>query len=135
MFKFSRQPEDAPQPQFANSEMPSATYLAKASNDLQVEMIRVAFKDTVRSTGVRWLDCEVRSVRNLDLTEQLQVHLVMKRWSAHLLRYSMAFQKQLQTCLDRYEPGVDHTGYEWIWRYSKVCDSPFPVMPTPEEWA
>jgi hypothetical protein len=51
-----------------------------------------------------------------------------------MLRYSMAFQRQMRTCLDRFEPHVDHGAYEWLWKYSNDCDAPFPSMPAPEEW-
>ena len=118
----------------------SAMHAANSSRpglDIQRELLRVAFKDTMRNTGVpsAWLDCEVRTRPGPAGTEQLEVHLVMKQWSGHLLRYAMAFQKQLLQCMDRYEPTVDHSGFEWMWKFAADCECPFPNMPAPEEWA
>ncbi len=118
----------------------SAMHAANSSRpglDIQRELLRVAFKDTMRNTGVpsAWLDCEVHTRPGPAGTEQLEVHLVMKQWSGHLLRYAMAFQKQLLQCMDRYEPTVDHSGFEWMWKFAADCECPFPNMPAPEEWA
>ena len=118
----------------------SVMYAANSSQpalEVQHELLRVAFKDTMRSTGVpaEWLNCEVRTRPGLGATEQVEVHLTMKQWSGHLLRYSMAFQKQFEQCMDRYEPGVDHSGFDWLWKFAPQCESPFPTMPAPEEWS
>ena len=116
--------------------MPSSVNSSRAASDIERELVRVAFKDTVRATGVppEWLGCEVRVVTDKYQTERLQVQLVIKKWSGHLLRYAMAFQQQLMQCLDRYEPSTDHSTYEWLWSFSPTCGCPFPSMPAPEEW-
>ena len=123
-------------PPFADSAPPSASHSSKPANDLQVELIRVAFKDTVRSSGLppSWLGCEVHTVARHGRGEHIQVHLVIERWNEQLLRYSMPFQNRLIACLDRYEPHVDHTRYEWVWRYAGGCDCPHPALPAPQEW-
>jgi hypothetical protein len=120
-----------------DSVSPSAANSSKSGNDIERELVRVAFKDTLRATGVPadWLSCEVRLVADRGMTERMQVHLVMQQWSGHLLRYAVAFQTKLRQCLDRYEPSVDHGQYEWLWRFSTNCACPFPTMPAPEEWA
>ena len=120
-----------------DSVSPSAANSSKGGNDIERELVRVAFKDTLRATGVPadWLSCEVRLVADRGMAERMQVHLVMQQWSGHLLRYAVAFQTQLRQCLDRYEPSVDHGQYEWLWRFAADCASPFPTMPAPEEWA
>jgi len=122
---------------FSNSLMASAANSSRAANDVQRELVRVAFKDTLRATGVpsQWLDCEVYYIPTGVQLERVQIHLVMKKWSGHLLRYSQAFQSLLLQCLDRYEPHVDHSKHEWLWKYAAQCETPFPAMPEPEEWA
>jgi hypothetical protein len=107
------------------------------TTDVQRELVRVAFKDTMRMYGLptQWLECQVRNLAAVDGVERIQVQMVMKKWSGHVLRYAMAFEKQLIECLDRYEPHVDHTEYEWVWRYANDCDCPFPDMPAAQEWA
>lgn len=136
MFKLSKRKADNTHTEAGESVMQAANS-SKAVLDIQRELIRVAFKDTMRNTGVpsAWLSCEVRSRPGLAGSEQLEVHLVMKQWSGHLLRYAMAFQRQLAQCLDRYEPTVDHSGYEWLWKFAPDCACPFPDMPAQEEWA
>lgn len=136
MFKLSKRTAAATHTEAGESVMHAANS-SQAGLDIQRELIRVAFKDTMRNTGVpaAWLDCEVRNRPGPAGTEQIEVHLVMKQWSGHLLRYAMAFQKQLLQCMDRYEPTVDHSGFEWLWKFAHDCACPFPDMPAPEEWA
>jgi hypothetical protein len=107
-----------------------------AANDTQQELVRVVFKDTLRVTGVppAWLKCEVHQLTDKYQIPRMQVHLIMRKWSGQMLRYSMAFQHQMLACLDRYEPAVDHSTYEWVWKYDPQCDVPFPLMPEPQEW-
>jgi hypothetical protein len=107
-----------------------------APTDVQQELIKVAFKDTLKSTGVppQWIACEIRKISDRQPAAQLEVRLVIKKWSGHLLRYAFAFQTQFRQCLDRYEPHIDHSQYEWTWKFSEQCDCPFPSMPAPQEW-
>ncbi len=137
MFKFPKRGAAATQPVVSDTVMPGAANSSRTGSDTERELVRVAFKDTLRATGVptEWLTCEVRTIADKDAAQRLQVHLVIQRWSGHLLRYAMAFQTQLLQCLDRYEPSVDHSSYEWIWRFAPDCACPFPAMPAPEEWA
>jgi hypothetical protein len=102
----------------------------------QREMVYTAFRDTLRMTGVphSFLECECVHFVDARNAPQFQVHLIMKKWSGQMLRYSKAFQSQMRICLDRFEPHVDHGAYEWLWKYAKDCDVPFPDMPAPEEW-
>ncbi len=141
MFKFYSRKVAAPAPDFEHSVMPhpgaDAANSSQAANDIQRELIRVAFQDTVRATGLppQLLDCAVRYIKTGKLEERVQVQLVMQQWNEHLLRYSMAFQSELMKCLDRYEPGVDHTQHEWLWRYAAGVVTPFPELPLPGQWA
>jgi hypothetical protein len=136
MFNFPKRNKSEPQSQFDGDSLVSSASVP-AANATQQELIRVAFKDTLRASGVptKWLGCEVHLVTDRHNVPRMQVHLVMNKWSGQMLRYSQAFQHQMLACLDRYEPGVDHRAYEWLWRYSDTCNVPFPHMPAPEEWA
>ncbi len=136
MFKFSRRSAPTPGREFEPSAMHSAANSSQAAGDVQRELVRVAFRDTLRATGVpaQWLGCEVHYIQDPRRGEHVQVLLVMKKWSGHLLRYSLAFQQALAHCLDRYEPHVDHSKYEWVWKYSAECASAL-RMPAPAEWA
>lgn len=104
---------------------------------VQREMVQTAFKDTLRATGVpaAFLSCEWVQRVNADGATQVEIRLVIKKWGGQLLRYSMAFQNQMRTCLDRYEPHIDHSAYEWLWQYAEDCANPYPHMPAPEEWS
>lgn len=137
MFKFSRSKPVQQDSQFENTVMSTALNSGMATTEVGLELIRVAFKDTLRVTGVpsQWIDCQVRTIPVGDGSERIQIHLVMKKWSGHLLRYMLTFEKQVAQCLDRYEPHVDHSGYEWVWRYAAACENPFPTMPPAAEWA
>lgn len=125
-----------PSQQFDHSGPHGAANSSKAAVDIQRELAKVAFKDTLRHTGVpaQWLECEVRCIPLPNGGEHLHIQLVIKKWSGHLLRYALAFQHQFLQCLDRYDPNVDHSTYEWSWKFAADCECPFPEMPPPEEW-
>lgn len=137
MFKFSKRAASPSHSDFEHSVMHSAANSSQGAGDVQRELVRVAFKDTLRATGVpaQWLDCEVSFVQSARHGERIQVQLVVKKWSGLLLRHSLAFQHALAQCLDRYEPHVDHSQHEWTWKFAADCDTPFPDMPDPEDWA
>lgn len=137
MFKFSRSSKEPSPSQFANSALNNSVSSSLATTDIRRELVRVAFKDTMRITGVplKWLDCKVLYIPAAGGGERIQVHLVIRKWSGHLLRYAVAFEKQLALCLDRYEPHEDHSTFEWVWKFAEDCECPFPAMPPAEEWA
>ena len=137
MFKFSKRAASPNNSDFGHSVIHSAANSSQAAGDVQRELVRLAFKDTLRATGVpgQWLDCEVNIIPSARHGERIQVQLVVKKWSGLLLRHSLAFQHALAQCLDRYEPHVDHSRHEWTWKFAVDCDTPFPDMPAPEEWA
>jgi len=137
MFKFSRASKAKPDSQFAETTMVTAGESTVAAGGFQRDLIYVSFKDTLRVYGVpaEWLDCLVITYPDREGNERVQIQLVMRKWSGHLMRYAMALEHQLVQCLDRYEPHVDHSEYEWVWRYGDDCDCPFPDLPAPAEWA
>jgi hypothetical protein len=137
MFKLSKRNPASPTETSGDSILSSAANSSLAPTDVQQELIKVAFKDTLKHTGVpaQWIACEIRKTGDLQPSAQLEVRLVIKKWSGHLLRYAFAFQTQFKQCLDRYEPHIDHSQYDWTWKFSDNCDCPFPSMPAPQEWA
>jgi hypothetical protein len=137
MFKFMRSARAKQDSQFPDTAMAMPSGSTLQANDVQRELILIAYRDTMRMHGVpaQWLDCKVINTANGDGTERTQIQLIMNKWSGHVLRYAMALERQLVQCLDRYEANVDHSEYEWVWKFGAECDCPFPDMPAPEEWA
>ena len=135
MFKFSKRTAPPSHSDFEHSVMHSAANSSQAAGDIQRELVRVAFKDTLRATGVpaTWLDCDVHYLQSKH-GERVQIQLIVKKWSGLLLAHSLAFQRELAQCLDRYEAHVDHSQHEWVWKFAADCEKPFPTMPAPEEW-
>ncbi len=119
-----------------DGQSPSFSATSASGAQTRSQMVYLAFKDTVKLHGVPsdWIECKVRLIDCEAQTGVVQVVLSIRRWSGHLLRYSMAFQRQMLLFLNRYEPAVDHAKYEWFWRYAQDCDCPFPNMPPPQEW-
>lgn len=137
MFKFMRSARAKQDSQFPDTAMAMASGSTLQANEVQRELILIAYRDTMRMHGVpaQWLDCKVVNIANGDGTERTQIQLIINKWSGHVLRYAMALERQLVQCLDRYEASVDHSEYEWVWKFGPECDCPFPDMPAPEEWA
>lgn len=136
MFKLPKRNSSVTNSQSGDSVLSSAANSSLAPTDVQQELVKVAFKDTLKATGVpaQWIACEIRKLNERQPAGQLEVRLVVKKWSGHLLRYAFAFQTQFRQCLDRYEPHIDHSLYDWTWKFSEECGCPFPTMPAAEEW-
>ena len=136
MFNFFKRNTSPSDSDFVPSVMHSAANSSQGAGDIQRELVRVAFNDTLLATGVpsQWLDCEVHFIQSAQYGERVLVQLVVKKWSGLLLRHSLAFQHVLARCLDRYEPHIDHSRHEWTWKFAADCATPFPDMPAPEEW-
>jgi len=141
MFSFFRQsvPTDAtesrPVPHLA---LPTASPPnIKPKNDVQRELVRGVFKDTLRRHGIppELLACEVTTAVNGPQDEEVHIQLVVLQWHELMLRYSRAVELQLLRGLDRFEPNVDHTKkYVFSWRLAPECGSPFTVMPPAVVW-
>lgn len=136
MFKFSKRTSSSSNSDFAQSAAHSAANSSRTSGDIALELVRVAFKDTVRAYSIppAWLDCEARFVQSRH-GERVQVQLIVRRWSGLLLAHSLTFQREVAQCLDRYEPHVDHSQHEWLWKFASECETPFPQMPAAGEWS
>ncbi len=104
--------------------------------NIRRELVRVVLKDTLRLHGVPldWLACEVSTVARSGSEEELRVDLVIMKWQEKLLRYIPALSQQLLLGLDRFDPSVDHSGYQVSWRFSPDCGCPFMQMPEPAYW-
>ena len=101
MFKFSRASKAKPDSQFAETTMVTAGGSTVAAGGFQRDLIYVSFKDTLRVYGVpaEWLDCLVITYPDREGNERVQIQLVMRKWSGHLMRYAMALEHQLVQCL------------------------------------
>jgi hypothetical protein len=137
MFMFAKRETVAQSPLFDPQDGVSSSQFGQGAGEVQREMVRSAFQDLIRHTGVsaQSLECEVHSGSFSGATESLRVHLIVKKWSDHLMRHSFAFEKALVQMLDRYEPQVDHSHYEWLWKFDSACDYPYPGMPSAGEWS
>jgi hypothetical protein len=143
MFKFYK-PKPTPLPLEPASKVTKqaeknklhAANSSHAALDVQRELVRVAFQDTLQATGIppQWLDCVARYIKAGKQQERLQILLVIKHWDLNLLRYAQAFQSELKQCIDRYEIDVDHSDYEWLWVFGANSITPYPLMPSASEW-
>ncbi|QTN27793.1 hypothetical protein HZ993_21445 [Rhodoferax sp. AJA081-3] len=142
MFNFFRHsvPTDAADSRLTPHSVPPAapSPSIKPHADIQRELVRVVFKDTLRRHGIpsEWLTCEANTVPNGPRGEELHIQLVVVQWHELLMRYARALELQLLRGLDRFEPMVDHAQKCTIsWRFSPECGCPFTVLPPPVVWA
>ena len=125
-------------PGTANSKLPfePSTY-SRQHSEVQRELVGMVLKDTMRLHGVpsQWLGCEVNHITRYGSKESFVVRVVIHKWNTTLLRYLPALENQLRLGLDRYEPGVDHSGFIITWQFSADCGCPHHAMPSPAIWA
>ena len=144
---FSRFSQAAPQSVPAVQSQPPATSNSKfpfepsahsrQHSEVQRELVGMVLKDTMRLHGVpsQWLGCEVNHITRYGSQESFVVRVVIHKWNTTLLRYLPALENQLRLGLDRYEPGVDHSGFIITWQFSADCGCPHHAMPSPAIWA
>lgn len=125
-------------PATPNSKLPfEPSAHSRQHSEVQRELVGMVLKDTMRLHGVpsQWLGCEVSHITRYGSQESFVVRLVIHKWNTTLLRYLPALENQLRLGLDRYEPGVDHTGFIMTWQFSADCGCPHHAMPSPAIWA
>lgn len=136
MFGFFKRREKVAQPESEPSAKGLTSELRQQASNTQEEMIRFAWKDTLRFHGVPadWVSCDVQRVLRKDGVSEFLIYLVVRKWNDQLPRYCFALQKKLLTRLDWYEPKVDHSDMMVAWRYDKHCACPHTEMPSEEYW-
>lgn len=132
-------PAGQSQPPVAPNSKPSFEPSAhsRQHSGVQRELVGMVLKDTMRLHGVpsQWLGCEVNRITRYGSQESFVVRVVIHKWNTTLLRYLPALENQLRLGLDRYEPGVDHSGFIITWEFSADCGCPHHAMPSPAIWA
>lgn len=105
-------------------------------NDIQVELIRMVLRETLRFHGIPldWIKSEVLRVPDKDGREITQIQLVVCHWNEQLMRYSAVFEKKLQSRLAQYEPGQQTPRFGVVWRFHSQCKCPLVDMPDENSW-
>ncbi len=100
------------------------------------ELVRVLTRDTQRFAGIPngWIDSQVLLEPGRDGQTYLHLRLVVKHWDEWLIKYAVAFQRKLQSEIERFEPGA----HEWLlsitWQYQVDSECPFLELPDAFEW-
>ena len=136
MFEFLKRNPIQPQNPTLETSISTRLNSTQQVGGVQDDVIGVVLKDLLRMHGVpaNWLTFEVNYLARGPGLAEVQIQLLIMRWSEQLLRYSAALQDQLLTGLDRFEPHVDHSKYVVVWRFSKECDLPFSAIPAQVKW-
>lgn len=136
MFGFFKRREQVAQKKTVASVKDSMPASRQQASSTQEEMIRFAWKDTLRFHGVPadWVSCDVQRVLRKDGGSEYFIDLVIRKWNEQLPRYCFALQNKLLSRLDWYEPKVDHSDMMVSWRYDRHCACPHTEMPGEEYW-
>ena len=136
MFGLFKRKAKAAQPENLPSTKDSMSASRQQASSTQEEMIRFAWKDTLRFHGLPadWVSCDVQRLLRKDGGSEHLIELVIRKWHDQLPRYSFALQNKLLSRLDWYEPKVDHSNWTVAWRYDKDCACPHTEMPSEEYW-
>jgi hypothetical protein len=136
MFEFLKRSPTEPRNPTLEASMSTKLNSTQQVGGVQEEVIGVVLKDLLRMHGVpaNWLTFEINYLARGPGLAEVQIQLLIMRWSEQLLRYAAALQDQLLTGLDQFEPHVDHSHYVVVWRFSKDCDLPFSTIPVNVKW-
>lgn len=103
----------------------------------RLELVRMLTRDTQRAAGVPdgWLESQVLLEPGRGGRTFIHLRLLLKHWDEQLLRYAVAFQRQLRSDIERLEPGAR----EWLlsisWQYDVGDQCPYLELPKPAPWA
>jgi hypothetical protein len=105
-------------------------------SDIQVELIRMVLRETLRFHGIPldWIKSEVLRVPGKDGKEITQIQLVICHWNEQLMRYGAVLEKKLQSRLAQYESGQQASRFGVVWRYHSRCNCPLIDMPDENTW-
>lgn len=133
MFEFLKNKSAEPRQVHDTEEHFDSTQLAEPS---RLEVADAVLKDVLRKHTIpgAWVSCEVREIPMGPGRTQVQIQLVINRWSEQLMRYTGALQQQFVDALDNFEPHIDHTTYMVVWRFSDSCSMPFHTIPDNVKW-
>jgi hypothetical protein len=133
MFEFLKSKSIDARAQEDVAEHFDSTQLAEPS---RAEIADAVLKDVLRKHAIpsAWVSCEARELPLGYQKIQVQIQLVINRWSEQLMRYTGALQQQFLDALDDFEPHIDHSTYAVVWRFSASCNMPFPTIPENVKW-
>ncbi len=121
------------------SRMPAdnpATMEDDSESGMRRQLIHVLLRDSLRRHGISpdWIDCQILVVSSRSRGAGMYVRLVVRHWDDRLMRYLLAFQKAMQTDIERFEPKAADWLHGISWQLEPENECPFLQMPDKSFW-
>lgn len=126
----------AAQPVFRSSGAPSTMQTdSEAINRQQLVMLTV--RDVMRVSGIPpdWVDCQTLNVNSRRRGTGLYIHMVITHWDERLLRVTCAFQAELRSRIERFDPKAAQWVHGISWQMAMEDSCPFDKLPDKSHWA
>jgi hypothetical protein len=107
-----------------------------SDNATRRQLVQMMLRDGLRKHGIPpgWVECRILVVNSRSRGQGLYLNLVMRHWDMLLLTYAHAFQQQLLSAINEFEPqaSVWLHGISWELDVGDTC--PYLDMPDPSIW-
>lgn len=126
---------NAAQPSFKRSGAPSTLQTdSEAINRQQLVMITV--RDVMRVSGIPpdWIDCQTLNVTSRRRGTGLYIHMVINHWDERLMRLTCAFQAELKTRMERFDPKAALWVHGISWQLDMADSCPYTHLPDKSYW-
>ena len=123
------------QPSFKRSGAPSTLQTdSEAINRQQLVMITV--RDVMRVSGIPpdWIDCHTLNVTSRRRGTGLYIHLVINHWDERLMRVTSAFQDEIKTRMERFDPKAAVWVHGIAWQLDMAGSCPHTRLPDKSYW-
>lgn len=125
----------AAQPAFKRSGAPSTMQTdSEAINRQQLVMITV--RDVMRVSGIPsdWVDCQTLNVTSRRRGTGLYIHMVINHWDERLMRWIWAFQAEVKTRMERFDPKAAVWVHGISWQLDMAGSCPYTRLPDKSYW-
>lgn len=125
----------AAQPSFKRSGAPSTLQTdSEAINRQQLVMITV--RDVMRVSGIPpdWIDCQTLNVTSRRRGTGLYIHMVINHWDERLMRCAWAFQAEIKTRMERFDPKAAVWVHGISWQLDMAGSCPYTRLPDKSYW-
>lgn len=122
--------------QSATSRDNPPTIVDGSENATRRQLVQVLLRDVLRRSGIpaHWIDCQMLLVSSRTKGAGMYVRLVVKHWNQHLMNYANAFQKELLTDIERFDPQSRDWLHGISWQLEVGDSCPFTTLPEANFW-
>ena len=123
-------------PTTSSSRDNPATIEDGSENAIRRQLVQMLLRDVLRRSGIpsEWIGCKMLLVFSGSRGHGMYVRLTIKHWDQRLMDYTLAFQKELLTEIQRFEPQASTWLHGISWELEMAESCPYTALPNKAFW-